>query len=103
MTTPDYAARDSRGAGGCAHLRVRAGESRAVPARSLGAGGNTLGAAGGNKASTAGADDAARERGPGNARGRRPVPLLSSWARLYRQSIARTRADRERHAARPEE
>lgn len=52
MTTADYAARDSLGAGGCAHLRVRAGESRAVPARSLGAGGNTLGAAGGNKASS---------------------------------------------------
>ena len=52
MTTADYAARDSPGAGGCAHLRVRAGENRAVPARSLGADGNTLGAAGGNKAST---------------------------------------------------
>lgn len=52
MTTADYAARDSLGAGGCAHLRVRAGENRAVPARSLGADGNTLRAAGGNKAST---------------------------------------------------
>lgn len=87
MVTADYTAPESQGAGGCAHLPVQAGEGRAVPAQSLGAGRNSP--SGLRPAFAPGSGEAPRR--PRSARSRCPAPPL----RLLAGRPSPASADRE--------